>query len=42
MINTSDELKGKKTKKRVNSEEKQKIGQMYLKESRKTSDESRR
>lgn len=39
MINTSDELKGKK---RVNSEEKQKIDQMYLKESRKTSDESRR
>lgn len=29
-------------KKQVNSEEKQKIGQMYLRKKRKTSDESRR
>jgi hypothetical protein len=35
-------IERQKTKKQVNSEEKQKIGQMYLKESRKTSDESRR
>ena len=44
MINTSDELK--RTKKRKNTskitEEKQKIGQMYLEKNRKTSDESRR
>ena len=43
MINTSDELKGQKNEKiQVNSEEKQKIGQMYLEKNRKTSDESRR
>ncbi|MFR8904915.1 MAG: hypothetical protein ACLVHS_14200 [Blautia wexlerae] len=35
-------IEKQKTKKQVNSEEKQKIGQMYLRESRKTSDESRR